>query len=79
METLALVALAFVVGLSVEHIATLDTQVAIAVKVTATSYNDGFVVGKNDCRTRHTYFTNGHTSVWINGYTDGWKAAGCRL
>ena len=60
-----------------EHPSVLNSQLAHAAKVTATSYNDGFVVGKNDCRSRHAYFTTGHTTVWINGYNDGWKSAGC--
>jgi hypothetical protein len=77
METLTLVVSLVVVGLAAERIATSDLQVVNAVTVTATSYNDGLVVGKNDCRSGHSYNTNGHTSVWINGYNDGWKSAGC--
>ncbi|HEY7573393.1 MAG TPA: hypothetical protein VH796_18695 [Nitrososphaeraceae archaeon] len=69
---------ALVVGLVVvEHITTSDIKVAKAATVTPTSYNDGLVMGKNDCRTGHSYNTSGHTSVWISGYNDGWKAAGC--
>ena len=71
------VAVAVCVGLAMEHPSLLDSQLAHAAKVTATSYNDGFVVGKNDCRSRNSYSTTGHTTVWINGYNAGWKSAGC--
>ena len=76
-ETLTVV-VAVIVGLAaVGHITTSGLQVVNAATVTATSYNDGLVVGKNDCMNRHSYNTNGHTSVWISGYNDGWKSAGC--
>lgn len=40
------IAVAVCVGLAMEHPSLSDPQLAHAVKVTATSYNDGFVVGK---------------------------------
>jgi hypothetical protein len=46
---------------------------------TTTSYNDGLAAGKNDCRIGHSYNTSGHTPVYISGYNDGWKSAGCRV
>jgi hypothetical protein len=44
------IAVAVCVGLAMEHPTLLDSQLAHAVKVTATSYNDGFVVGKVDIK-----------------------------
>jgi hypothetical protein len=79
MEMLTLVvAVVVVVGLAAAaHITASGLQVVNAATVTATSYNDGLAAGKNDCRIGHSYNTSGHTPVYISGYNDGWKIAGC--
>jgi tetratricopeptide (TPR) repeat protein len=58
--------------------AKLKTVVEDAITATPKSYN-GVIVGKSECRSGPSYFTDDHTNVLISGYNNnGWQSAGCR-